>query len=123
MGNGLMGSMIYKRSDNEISFAVGRTDITDHRLGNFRIPVGRLLLKTKGKILDGTARLDLWNAETRFEVETTAGLIRFRALVLSQEMALIIDVERLEGEQEAAFEWESDEPLTYLAKRNNNLPD
>ena len=123
LGNGLMGSMIYKRSDNEISFAVGRTDITDHRLGNYRIPVGRLLLKTKGKILDGTARLDLWNAETRFEVETTAGLIRFRALVLSQEMALIIDVERLEGEQDAAFEWESDEPLVYLAKRNNKLPD
>ncbi|MDO4856516.1 MAG: alpha-L-fucosidase [Thermoguttaceae bacterium] len=123
LGNGLMGTMIYKRSDHEIAFDVGRTDITDHRLGNFRIPVGRLLLKTKGKILAGSARLDLWNAETRFELETTEGRIRFRALDLSQDMVLLIDVERLDGEKEAVFAWESEEPLVYREKRANHLPD
>ncbi len=123
LGNGLMGTMIYKRSDNEIAFDVGRTDITDHRLGNFRIPVGRLLLKTKGKILDGSARLDLWNAETRFELETTEGRIRFRALDLSQDMAMLMDVEKVGGEKEAVFVWESEEPLVYREKRRNNLPD
>jgi len=105
LGNGLLGAMIYRDGDNRLRWEMGRSDVTEHRRDNHRLPIGGLVLETRGQIRGGTLRLDLWNAEVRGIVTTTAGKIQFRTLVHADEMALILDLEASGGEAGAQFSW------------------
>ena len=78
MGNGMLGSMIYQDGPNRLRWEMGRSDVTEHRRDNARLPIGGLVLTTQGKIEDGTMRLDLWNAEVTGIVDTDKGRITFR---------------------------------------------
>ncbi|MDR1341352.1 MAG: hypothetical protein LBK58_15065 [Prevotellaceae bacterium] len=73
LGNGLLGTTIFQDGQQQIRFEIGRSDVTDHRRDNGRLPVGGLLLKTAGQIRSGTLRTDLWNAEVRGEITTDRG--------------------------------------------------
>lgn len=106
LGNGLLGATIYADGPSRLRFEIGRSDVTDHRRDNGRLPIGGLLLKTVGAIQSGTMRTALWNAETCGEVVTDKGRLRFRALVHADEMALLVDLEAEGGERDAAFLWE-----------------
>jgi len=105
LGNGLMGAMIFREGDNRLRFETGRSDVTEHRRDNNRLPVGGLVLETAGAIRDGTMRLDLRNAEVRGTVATAKGSLKFRALVHTDSMALLIELESAGGETNAAFSW------------------
>ena len=69
LGNGLLGVMVYREDANAIRFDLGRTDVVDHReginpsIGRARMPIGRFVLHTKGKIQKINLRVDLWNVE------------------------------------------------------------
>ena len=106
LGNGLLGTTIHTDGPDRLRFEIGRSDVTDHRRDNGRLPIGGMVLKTAGTITSGTLRTDLWNAEVRGEVATDKGRIRFRAMTHSDEIALLIDLETDGGEQDAAFVWE-----------------
>ncbi len=106
LGNGLLGTTIYTDGPDRLRFELGRSDVTDHRRDNGRLPIGGLILKTAGTIKSGTLRTDLWNAETRGEIVTDKGRVRFRALDHADEMALLVDLETEGGEGAAAFAWE-----------------
>ena len=66
LGNGRLGTNIYKESDNAIRFDIGRSDVTDQRphypdsvnseqlLSQPRLPIGKMLLHTKGSIVNAT---------------------------------------------------------------------
>ncbi|MBC8101969.1 MAG: hypothetical protein H7Z41_05210, partial [Cytophagales bacterium] len=73
-----------------------------------RLPLGYFTLNTVGKITGGTIRLDLWNAEATGIITTESGSVRWRGLVHADEMILMVEVERVGGEQEAALEWHSE---------------
>ena len=73
LGNGMLGATIYQDGDNRLRFEMGRSDVTEHRRDNARLPIGGLVLKTVGKIQSGTMRLELWNAEVRGTVKSLAG--------------------------------------------------
>jgi len=105
LGNGLLGAMIYREGENRLRWEIGRSDVTEHRRDNHRLPIGGLVLETRGKIQGGTLRLDLWNAEVRGTVTTTAGKLEFRTLVHADDMAMILDLEATGGEAGAQFSW------------------
>jgi alpha-L-fucosidase 2 len=127
VGNGLVGMMIYAQcDDNRIDFHLGRSDVTDHRkapdrrtsmatpgadvMYDFpRLDVGRMALRPAGKILSGTVRLDLWNAEVRGTVVTDSGEISFRAFTPYDRMVNVVEVTstgKIPEGNRAGWEWE-----------------
>jgi hypothetical protein len=70
VGNGMLGLTVYRDgAENRLRFDVGRGDVTDRRsqysnqVGRGRLPIGYFTLTPEGQILEGEARIDLWNAE------------------------------------------------------------
>ncbi|MEI6677386.1 MAG: glycoside hydrolase family 95-like protein [Mariniphaga sp.] len=125
MGNGLLGTTIYSNGPNRLRFELGRSDITDHRRDNGRLPIGGMVLKTAGTIKSGSLRMVLWDAEVRGEVTTDKGVIRFRAMDHSNEMVLLVDLQTDEGEKEANFVWEPEKSEVYrdeMKNRKNGEP-
>jgi hypothetical protein len=113
LGNGLLGTTIFQDAPQQIRFEIGRSDVTDHRRDNGRLPIGGMLLKTVGVIQSGTLRTDLWNAEVRGEIKTDKGTVRFRAINHAKEIALLADFE-LEGEERnAVFQWEPKDAYVF----------
>ncbi len=106
LGNGLLGTTIYQDGADRLRFEIGRSDVTDRRRDNARLPIGGMILKTAGTIQSGTLRTVLWDAEVRGEVITDKGRIRFRAMTHADEMALLVDLETESDESAAAFTWE-----------------
>jgi len=104
-GNGMLGTTIYQDGDDRLRFEMGRSDVTEHRRDNNRLPIGGLVLTTAGKIKSGTMRLDLWNAEVRGTVLTNKGTLDFRSFIHTEKMVLVIDVKAMDGESAAAFAW------------------
>ena len=111
MGNGMLGLMIYKEpNENYIRLETGRCDVEDHRPGRGclhtpRLLTGHFALHPQGKILNGTMRLNLWNAETTARINTTRGSIELQALVHADQMVMLVDVKASEGEQNFRWEW------------------
>ena len=105
LGNGLMGAMIYGKSPKELAWGMGRSDVTERRRDNARLPIGDLVLTTVGTIQKTTMRLDLWNAEIRGTVTTDKGTLQFRSLIHAREMVLVIDLETTGEESGAVFSW------------------
>ncbi len=125
VGNGQVGMMVYTSlKDNQIVFHIGRQDVTDHRkapnlkssLGidsaNVmfdypRLDIGKAVLCPAGKILSGTFRQDLWNAEIRATINTSLGTISFRAFTPYNRMLNIVEVTSTEknGGVAAPYQW------------------
>lgn len=122
-GNGRVGMMVYiSKEDNGVVFSLGRTDVTDHRkapdkktsfgvkgasvvFDYCRLPVGKLLLKPVGKIVSGTIKQDIWNAEITGDIETTAGRIHFKALAPYQHDVQVIEVSSTEKDQKPGLNY------------------
>jgi hypothetical protein len=113
LGNGLLGTMVYTDGTNRLRFEIGRSDVTDHRRDNGRLPIGGMILKTTGTIKSGTLRTLLWDAETMGEVITDKGRIRFRAMIHSDEMVLLADFQTEGDEKDAAFAWEPEKAEVF----------
>jgi len=113
LGNGLLGTMIYSDGPDRIRFELGRSDVTDHRRDNGRLPIGGMVLRTAGTIKSGSLRMVLWDAEVRGEVTTDKGVIRFRAMDHTKEMALLVDLETEGKEQNATFTWEPEKSEVF----------
>jgi len=127
VGNGQLGMMVYATlKDNRVDFHLGRADVTDHRkapdrktsLGvkgaslfwDFpRLDIGRMALRPAGKILDGTMRQDLWNAEITGTITTDLGELKFRAFTPRDRMVQIIQVsstEKTSDGKPAEWQWD-----------------
>ena len=126
VGNGQVGFMMFATmKDNRIDFHIGRQDVTDHRkapdrktsmgvmgatvMFDFpRLDVGRMALRPAGKILSGSLRQDLWNAEIRGTIITDLGTITLRAYTPYQRMLNIIEISSTEVKdgKSATYKWE-----------------
>jgi hypothetical protein len=113
LGNGLLGTTVFQDGQQQMRFEIGRSDVTDHRRDNGRLPIGGLLLKTVGQIQSGTLRTDLWNAEVRGEIVTDKGTVRFRAFNHADEIALIADFDFEGEEKNAVFQWEPKDAAVF----------
>lgn len=116
LGNGLMGATIYRDGDRRFRWEMGRSDVTEHRRDNARLPIGGLVLTTVGKIQGGAMRLDLWNAEVRGEIKTDKGSVSFVSFIHTGEMALFTNIETTGDERNAEFAWEA-HPATDRANK------
>lgn len=132
VGNGLLGTIVFRDSirKNSLCFEIGRTDIYDHREGapvhqeGGRLPIGQALLTPVGKITGAKLRTDLWNAETRGEIVTDAGEIKWRCFVPSGGEVIVLELTTTDGERGTEFSFravQGDSPrLTVLPKEKNN---
>lgn len=132
VGNGLLGTIVFRDSirKNSLCFEIGRTDIYDHREGapvhqeGGRLPIGQALLTPVGKITGAKLRTDLWNAETRGEIVTDAGEIKWRCFVPSGGEVIVLELTTTAGERGTEFSFramQGDSPrLTVLPKEKNN---
>jgi len=68
-----------------------------------RLPIGQALLTPVGQISGAKLRTDLWNAETRGEITTTAGSIVWRCLVPSDDEVIVLELKTSGGERAAKF--------------------
>jgi hypothetical protein len=107
LGNGMLGSTIYQDGPKRLRWEMGRSDVTEHRRDNARLPIGGLVLTTAGNIKESTMRMDLWNAEVRGTVSTDKGGITFRSFIHTHEMVMITDLQCDNGEKGAAFACEA----------------
>lgn len=125
VGNGQIGMMVYASlKDNQIDFHIGRQDVTDHRKASNlktsqgvkganvmydypRLDIGKIALHPAGKILSGTFRQDLWNAEIRAIITTSLGTISFRAFTPYNRMVNIVEVTSTEKNNGVAapYQW------------------
>jgi alpha-L-fucosidase 2 len=119
LGNGLLGTTIYTDGPQRLRFELGRSDVTDHRRDNARLPIGGMILTTVGKIKSGTLRLALWDAEVRGDVMTEKGRIRFRAIVHAKEMVLLVDMQTEDEERNSTFRWEPEKSEVFPNEMKN----
>lgn len=124
-GNGQVGMMIYATlKDNRIDFHIGRQDVPDHRKAPDqktsmgvpgaslmydypRLDIGRMVLRPAGKILSGTIRQDLWNAEIRGKIITDMGEITFKAFTPRDRMVNVIEISSSEKQnvKKTGYQW------------------
>lgn len=110
LGNAFLGSGIYAQPGaNAVRFNVQHSEVQDHRpefgslFGLARLPIGHLTLEPVGAITGVDWRLDLWNAELRGTITTSAGSLGLRALVHNSRSVLAVEVTPSAGEE--AFRW------------------
>lgn len=116
LGNGMLGTMIYQTGPQSLRLDVGRADYYGHRDGfswitRSRMPIGYFTLETGAPITAFQGRLDLWNAEFTGLVTTAQGTVKLRALVRSERMVMIFDLETSGSERSCRFVWHPEDAV------------
>ena len=83
MGNGLLGTNLYKLSDGVYRLNVGRSDVTEARepfslYNSGRLPIGYFTFSTVGQVQDEKMRLSIYDATTSGALKTDVGEFDFR---------------------------------------------
>ena len=99
MGNGLIGTNLYKLSDKVYRLNASRCDISEVRTsgdkmyGLARLPVGYFTLSVKGNVTAENMRLSLYSAITTGTITTDQGKVSFRTYVHSQKNYIIFNTD------------------------------
>ena len=101
MGNGLLGTNLYKLSDGVYRLNVGRSDVTEARepfslYNSGRLPIGYFTFSTVGQVQDEKMRLSIYDATTSGALKTDVGELDFRTYVHSERECIVFDT-RTEG--------------------------
>jgi alpha-L-fucosidase 2 len=126
-GNGQLGTMFHATPAGDgLVFHLGRADVTDHRKApdrktsmgtpgagvmydHCRLDVGRVILRPAGRIVEGSVRQDLWNAEVTAEVKTERGVLRLRFLTPRGRTVQVYEVSSTEQDEAGKplpWQWE-----------------
>ncbi|MDD6472566.1 MAG: hypothetical protein PUF62_05980 [Bacteroidales bacterium] len=108
MGNGWIGTNLYKLKDNTYRLNIGRSDITETRkpyglYNSARLPIGYFTITTVGKVKKERMHLSLYNAITDGSFETEEGVLSFETYVHSQKNIVIFETAATEKEKD--FVW------------------
>lgn len=103
MGNGLLGTNLYKLSDGVYRLNVGRSDVAEARrpfslYNSARLPIGYFTFSTAGKVRDEKMRLSIYEAVTTGTLKTTAGELDFRTYVHSAKECIVFETHAEGGE-------------------------
>jgi alpha-L-fucosidase 2 len=113
VGNGLLGTVFFKDTivPNTIAFEIGRTDVYDHRTPEqikdkypwpkVRLPIGKLLLTSKGTIQSVNFRTHLWDAEVTGTIVTDKGSLDLTCYAPTNEKIIILKYKGHLGEIES----------------------
>jgi len=109
MGNGLIGTNLYKLTNKVYRLNASRSDISEVRTsgdkmyGLARLPVGYFTLSVKGNVTAETMRLSLYNAITTGTITTEQGKVNFRTYVHSQKNYIVFNTDAVGAD--TAFTW------------------
>lgn len=109
MGNGLLGTNLYKLRDSIYRLNVGRSDVIEAResfdlCGSARLPIGYFTLTTVGRVEKESLRLSIYDAQTRGIFTTDKGEISFKTYVHAERD--IIEFESDAGGDELRYKWD-----------------
>ncbi|RMD76057.1 MAG: hypothetical protein D6820_13400, partial [Lentisphaerae bacterium] len=128
VGNGLLGSMLFRHNDHEIKIQIGRGDVQEHRMASgkhatgsvlpdsSRLPIGYFTLRTKGKITGCNLRLDLWDAQIEGRLLTGRGAVYLTCFAHSRRNLLVVHVRPEAGEKQVQFIWHAHEAFCPRVK-------
>ena len=101
IGNGRLGATIAEE-DGAFGWSINRMDVVHDAS---RYPVGRVVLKTAGKIVAGNARLTIWDAEATGTIRTDSGEVHWRSFVGRAPDAITIVLDGRGAERNATLDW------------------
>ena len=122
-GNGRLGVNAYREGEKAIRFDVGRSDVTDQRphypdsmftqqlVSHPRLPIGKMVIRTEGKILGAQIYLDIYNAMAKGHINTTNGRVELLFFVPTGEDIIHIEASELGGEK-IFCEWVADQSIS-----------
>ncbi|MCR8633016.1 glycosyl hydrolase family 95 catalytic domain-containing protein [Paenibacillus radicis (ex Xue et al. 2023)] len=114
LGNGLMGAMLFKEPGKAAwHLEIYRSDVQDHRddshgspgFSRARLPIGHFLLFFEGNVTGCQMRLELWNAELNGTIFTDKGQVDIKAIVHSEELAILVETKPDSGEKNCFWQW------------------
>ena len=107
LGNGLLGTMIYRDGDNRLRFEMGRSDVTEHRRDNGRLPIGGMAADHRRQDPGGqSSSRSLECRGARLGHDHAGELDVSRLHPYRSDGHCSSDLETSDGEQGAAFTWD-----------------
>jgi len=100
LGNGELGSCIWAARNEALHFDIGDTRVYSNKS---RAPIGKFILKTNGKTLDFSMRLNLYQALTTGRLTTTEGTVSFKSLA-SVKYDVVITELNVSGDEKIDIE-------------------
>lgn len=127
MGNGLLGTNLYKLTDNVYRLNVGRSDVTEARspydlFNSARLPIGYFTLRTQGNVASESMTLSLYDAITRGTFGTDKGKIDFRTYVHAQMDCIVFETETSGEEADYAWDFVPQEAISPRYVLNGTAP-
>lgn len=100
LGNGELGTAIWSARDETLHFDIGDTRIYSEKS---RAPIGKFILKTRGKTTDYDMQLQLHKALASGTIKTGAGSIRFESLA-SVDYDVVVTEFTVDGDERIGME-------------------
>ena len=127
MGNGLIGTNMYKLNDNVYRLNAARSDITEVRrpynlYNSARLPVGYFTLATVGKVTDEKMRLSLYDAMTKGRFTTDKGRINFKTYVHADKNYIVFETDADGDEADYTWSFVAQQAISPRQIRNNDAP-
>lgn len=142
MGNGLIGTNMYKLKDNVYRLNTGRSDVTEIRkpyglFNSARLPIGYFTLATVGEVALESMYLSLYNATTKGTFITDKGKINFKTYVHSLKNYIVFETETTGDETNYVWDFVAQKAISprciqnglsaanegYLNSENKSNPD
>ncbi|MFD1769440.1 glycosyl hydrolase family 95 catalytic domain-containing protein [Sphingobacterium suaedae] len=117
-GNGLLGTMTYRKSNHAIRIDIGRTDVYDHRKNSetalfdkARLPIGHFEWSFMDTIQQAVGRMDYRNAEAEATVIVGGKPIVFRTITFAHRDIIYIELsgDLSTFEQSGVLQWVSEQ--------------
>lgn len=127
MGNGRLGTNLYKLCEGVYRLNIGRSDVTEARqpynlYNSARLPVGYFTLTTAGRPVAERLRLSLYDATTQGRIETDAGEIRLRTYVHATEDYAVVETEATGNEADYAWDFVPQQAVSPRQVFNHDAP-
>ena len=111
LGNGLLGATIWAGANDIIHWNLGRSDVYSTAPGvKSRIPIGKFILKLRGKTVRSSMNLSLFHAQADGIIETNFGTLKWRSIIPYNEMVCFIEYS-IKGTEQASFDVEQIAPV------------
>lgn len=128
MGNGLLGTNLYKLTDNVYRLNVGRSDVTEARspydlFNSARLPIGYFTLRTQGNVTSESMTLSLYDAITRGTFQTDKGQIDFKTYVHANKNYIVFETEATGEETDYVWDFIPQEAISPRYCINGTAPD
>ena len=128
MGNGLLGTNMYKLKDNVYRLNIGRSDVTETRkpyslFNSARLPIGYFTLSTVGDVVKEQMRLSLYDAVTRGYLVTDKGKIDFSTYVHALHDYVVFETQSSGDEVDYKWDFVAQKAISPRQILHHNAPD